>query len=201
MTAYGSTDRTYADDEVESHNLLPVIDRNNPSSKSAPARRIWSSVLSSMMVVIVLTTMLAFITSGKKSSGSDINAMINVESLSTTKISVIAANEYGHFDGKSYPWMLDVTGTQLVEPYKNTTLTLSGSYIKSKYTYAWSITIESSSDDSNEDASASYIGTISSNASFQTVMFIETGIYKIGITVYSSSGDVVHTYETRLVCK
>ena len=201
MTSYGTTDRTYDEDEVESNDLLPLIDPNPIITKSAPAKRIWSLVLSSIMGAIVLTTMLAFMTSSKKNNGSEMNSATNIESLSTTKMSVIATNEYGQFDGKSYPWMSDVTGTQLVEPYKNTTLTLFGSYIKSKYTYAWSITNESSGDDSNEDASASYIGTISSDASFQTVTFIETGIYKIGITVYSSSGDVVHTYETRLVCK
>ena len=79
MTSYGTTDRTYDEDEVESHDLLPLIDPNPITIKSAPAKRIWSLVLSSIMGAIVLTTMLAFMTSSKKNYGSEINSATNIE--------------------------------------------------------------------------------------------------------------------------
>ena len=40
-------------------------------------------------------------------------------------LTIIASNEYGIFSAP-YPWMNDVIGTQLVEPYKDSVLTLSG---------------------------------------------------------------------------
>ena len=40
-------------------------------------------------------------------------------------LTITASNEYGTFSAP-YPWMNDVIGTQLVEPYKDSVLTLSG---------------------------------------------------------------------------
>lgn len=191
---------------MESDGLLAHADQS--SATPVPAKRGWSWVLSPILSVIFVTSMLAFMTSGKKSTApeshdgtaSEIFASSSFSS-SSSKIYLTATNEYGSFDGKSYPWMSDVTGTQLVEPYKNTTLTLSGSYVKSKYTYSWAITNEDTDDDNYDDDSSPFIGSISSNASFQTIVFTETGIYKIIIAAVDSTGAVVHTYQTRLICK
>lgn len=55
--------------------------------------------------------------------------------LTSDELTVTAFNEYGRFEGP-YPWMDDVKGTQLIEPYRSTTLTVSGTaFIAIRYQY------------------------------------------------------------------
>jgi hypothetical protein len=80
-----------------------------------------------------------------------------VNYVSTQFISVTATNEYGQFTAP-YAWMKDVEGTQLVEPYKDTTLTLSGDMVNSGlYTFFWSLT--------------DYPGQFEQGAPVQTVLY------------------------------
>jgi hypothetical protein len=59
---------------------------------------------------------------------------------SMDEMSVIATNEYGRFDAP-YPWMNEIEGTQLVEPFRDTQLELVGSVVASgQYTFQWNLT-------------------------------------------------------------
>ena len=49
----------------------------------------------------------------------------------TSEMYVEASNEYGVFEREFYPWLEDIAGSQIVEPYKQTTLTLTGSLVDS----------------------------------------------------------------------
>ena len=106
-------------------------------------------------------------------------------------ISLIASNEYGTFSAP-YPWMSEVLGTQLVEPYKESILTLSGSAADSKlYSFEWII----SDFDGEYDRNA---------AKSQTIIFAEPNIHNITINAYLISGDsstAIYTYQTRLISK
>lgn len=46
------------------------------------------------------------------------------------ELSISASNEYGSFSAP-YPWLYEVSGSQLVEPYRATTLALSGKLLLS----------------------------------------------------------------------
>jgi Common central domain of tyrosinase len=111
-------------------------------------------------------------------------------------IAIVATNEYGQFAQKEYyPWMNEVPGTQLVEPYKETALTLVGSVLNSGATYNWKWTIENF----NEDGSSWM-----KEGKFQTTQkltFTKTGIFNITIEAQDTAGHVAHTYSTRLICK
>ena len=56
---------------------------------------------------------------------TDLKTMVTAEITSPAILFLTSSNEYGTFSA-AYPWMNDVFGTQLVEPYKETVLTLSG---------------------------------------------------------------------------
>jgi hypothetical protein len=64
----------------------------------------------------------------------------NVFYATKEDMQLTASNEYGQFEAE-YPWLNDVEGTQLVEPYKDTTLEITGAYVDSGlYKFLWSLT-------------------------------------------------------------
>lgn len=121
---------------------------------------------------------------------------LKVETTMTVTPSILtmtASNEYGVFLGP-YPWMTQIVGTQLVEPFKNTTLSLSGSSVASGlYIFTWDITGFES------EYTAISLGELA-------IVFQDPKIYNITITAYLASdknctGTAQYTYSTRLVCK
>ena len=113
--------------------------------------------------------------------------------VTPSTLTMTASNEYGIFLGP-YPWMTQTVGTQLVEPYKNTTLTLSGSSVASGlYVFSWNITGFES------EFTAKSLGELA-------IVFQDPKIYNITITAYLASdknctGTAQYTYSTRLICK
>jgi len=120
------------------------------------------------------------------SSSKFISAPINQHNyLSSNELKVTATNEYGVFSAP-YPWMDDVDGTFLVEPYKSTTLTLSGSYIEDQsYTYVWEI-------DSFEYKPVGSSVVITGPV---------PGKYTVKVNALDDSKSIVATYTTLLVSK
>ena len=121
---------------------------------------------------------------------------LKVETTMTVTPSILtmtASNEYGVFLGP-YPWMTQIVGTQLVEPFKNTTLSLSGSSVASGlYIFTWDIAGFES------EYTAISLGELA-------IVFQDPKIYNITITAYLASdknctGTAQYTYSTRLVCK
>ncbi len=102
------------------------------------------------------------------------------------EVYVTASNEYGVFE-RYYPWLDDVAGSQLVEPYKETTLTLSGSLVTSGYEYSWSI--------------VKYTGELEYNSLTQKVTLTAPGVYPITVNIIDSKSTIVATYTTLLICK
>jgi hypothetical protein len=109
-------------------------------------------------------------------------------SADITQVLITASNEYGVFSGP-YPWMADVAGTQLVEPYKDTTLTLSGTYVDAGiYTFNWIIDgVDTSEFDATETT--------------QTIMMTKPGKKYVMLQVLDSDKNVVAEYETIFWCK
>ncbi len=95
-------------------------------------------------------------------------------------------NEYGAYKG-SYPWFSDYPGSQLVEPYKETTITLTGPAVHSgNYNFLWTI--------EGED------GEVHSGAK-EVVKFTKAGLFKIEVHVFDSSDNYMYTYQTTLISK
>ena len=112
-----------------------------------------------------------------------------------TELGIVATNEYGQFNQKAYyPWMNEVPGTQLVEPYKETALTVVGSLVNGgRYTYTW--TIENFNEDGTAFVKAGKFQTT------QKVTFTRTGKYTLVVEALDTQGSTVASFTTRLVCK
>jgi hypothetical protein len=91
--------------------------------------------------------------------------------------------------------MSEVEGTQLVEPYKQTLLTVLGTVNVDDYTYTWTIV-----NDNGLEATDDYV-VIETSENMQSVQFLNTGIYSMKVKLLNSSGKTKYSYSTRLVCK
>ena len=168
---------------------------------------LWNSllyILGSSLVALFLvsfksndiTTNSASITSSIYSDRAPTGVLPNGIYAKTQDLGVVATNEYGQFTQKSYyQWMNDVPGSQLVEPYKETALTIVGSYVNSGgYAYTWTIY---NFDDSGVDWTK--------EGKFQTTQkltFTKPGLYSIQIDAKdSTTGELKLSYSTTLICK
>jgi hypothetical protein len=194
MVDYGSSSRDHLEEQSESTSRLLESARNpNEISRSPPSKSSWSIVAASTFSIICLVFATAFLVSEKKTTDT---AGLNSNSLLSTKtFSLVASNEYGQYDGSSYPWMSEVEGTQLVEPYKQTLLTVLGTVNVEEYTYTWTIV-----NDNGLEATDDYV-VIETSENMQSVQFLNTGIYSMKVKLLNSSGKTKYSYSTRLVCK
>lgn len=126
------------------------------------------------------------------SLGSHMSSYKSSNNAATSVMNLLASNEYGTFTAP-YPWMTDVPGTQLVEPYKITNLTLTGTAVDSGlYSFEWII--------------KDFNGEMKDGAATQSIIVTETRIYQITVNAYlkadaSRSSEAAHSYSTRLVSK
>lgn len=101
------------------------------------------------------------------------------------EISFVATNEYGQYSG-IYPWLDDVPGSQIVEPYKKTTLTASGRLVsKGSSVFFWEI----------EGKSDIYNGTS------LTTKFKDTKVRTATIHAFDGEGDYQMSYSTLLISR
>lgn len=176
---------------------LPTIDRSSDQEEIQSKETVASSrknilVYSTIFALFVGALLFgAFYQSGSlaKSFASvsfySIPATSDILSAAQGSLLITATNEYGQFTAP-YPWMNDVYGTQLIEPYKATTLTLSGTYIdNADYSYVWVI----EGQDENLSGAAPVL-TLTS-----------VGKYTVDVHAFDSAGAYVSTFSTLFICK
>lgn len=121
-----------------------------------------------------------------KATGLSVSLPETKSYLTADELYVTATNEYGKFSAP-YPWLEEVAGSQLVEPYKTTTLTLTGSLA--------------------EDSSNKFVWVVDGFDNQETttpsvdMVFTTIGNYNIHVHVYSSEGAYQGTYKTLLINK
>ena len=144
----------------------------------------------------IINSVTGVVTGASTGGGTYVNLPSNVfeagftQAIASEMMTVRSSNEYGEWKAaKDYPWMKDVEGTQLVEPYKKTLLELSGPAVEENegFHYIWEI--------------PGYNGDLSSKSSKIELMFTEIGIYTLTVYVMDTSSKAKYAYTTRLVCK
>lgn len=202
VVAYGSNDESFQRSVlvVEAEELINE-DQPNPDVmidqiKNERISNTWRScILIPVMTFIVLTLFAvtpkpSFYDSTVSNSISTQISSLKSSTSDLLAIDLIASNEYGTFKAP-YPWMTDVLGTQLVEPYKTTNLTVTGTAVDSGlYRFEWII--------------EGFHGKLKDGASSQTIVVTEPKVFPVTINAYLKSDAhsvAALTYSTRLVSK
>jgi hypothetical protein len=204
--AYGSNDESFqrlvliGEEEDLSHELRPDSDAVIDQSKKEKISSSWRPCILIPVVTFIVLTLFAVIpkpsfydSTLKKTLTTHVSSYeSSTDTAATLALNLIASNEYGTFKAP-YPWMTDVPGTQLVEPYKTTNLTLTGTAVDSGlYFFEWII--------------EGFDGKMKDGASTQTIVVTEPKIFPITINAYlisdaSSTSEAAFSYSTRLVSK
>lgn len=197
---YGSqTERTgllhdLNDVEALPNNQNPLVKKARVEKAQAIRVFLRNSITAIVSISFIALLLVGFNLTNSITSRGEETLSLKSEKVRSPTLTLTASNEYGAFLGP-YPWMTEVVGTQLVEPYKNTTLTLSGSAVDSGLLiFKWDIT------------GLLYNYSMKSAVGEIQMIFEEPTIYNITITAYRASdvnyaGVAIHTYSTRLVCK
>jgi hypothetical protein len=188
---YGSvhsfhTDHDYGQDFY--HAVVKVI-------TESPVRRrcfTFSLKLAVSLAIAVFAAVLYFYSIKRQAvmvNFNDRSSMSNVidDKNTPTGYVIIATNEYGVFRG-FYSWLSDIDALSsrvLIEPYKNTTLSLLDKYVKETSTYLWKI----------DGLEQEFAGTSI------VVQVKKTGNYSLVITEYNLHGMVSDIYAVELICK
>ena len=127
----------------------------------------------------------------------DIAAIIkNSTSISSTQLAITATNEYGKFSAP-YPWLDSVEGSQIVEPYKLTKLSLSGPlFDEAKYVYAWYIT--GATNVTGEAFVEEWNVWVGSSVD---VYFERTGKFQLAVVLVSNDGEDLGAFVTLAIIK
>jgi hypothetical protein len=192
---YGASDYYEAEacDPYQSTEQDAFVAQDVPDKKQS---RAWV-VASASCVLLALSGV--FATVGMKQRGRGNTKVVDIVPVSESALtldgcsfstpSLRASNEYGVFAGE-YPWLEDGY-THLVEPYKESTLTLSGVTCDG-YTYMWE-----GVDEDGEPAFA-----IEGDKLSQTLTLEQSGIYTLTVTAKDpSSGQTGVVYTGTVVSK
>ena len=194
MTNYGSDSTDRMEEQSVTSRLLA---NENESVEIADISRVksrWPAAVLSFTSLVCIVVMSVFLL-----DGGNVNKTFDGQSENTLQLSrgftVRATNEYGYYDGSNYPWMSEISGTQLVEPYKSTLLTLNGLEADDEFVYSWTIV--------NENGLNSTKDFVNQNESSNTLslVFQNAGIYALNVLLANTTGYVKYSYSTRLVCK
>lgn len=183
--SFGSPTFHENDGRASGRTAMPSIGRREKII--AHRRFVGVSILSITMVFLVA---LIVVTRRGDSPNTVSSSASMYSSASSEGMTLITSNEYGVFRAP-YPWLTADPGAQLVEPYKLTTLTLSGSAVDSGlYSFLWNI-----------------IGLdhdFVDDSSVQGVIFTSTQNYTISVHAYlltDSTQTPVLSYSTLLISK
>lgn len=111
-------------------------------------------------------------------------------STTTTDLYIQASNKYGTFSAP-YPWLDSTPGTQLVEPFITSKLTVTGAFASGS-TYQWTLDYPSSSD------GMEWSGT----STVQEVTLTVPGSYSLSLEAFDAkTGSFRGRYTTLVVCK
>ena len=112
------------------------------------------------------------------------------ESTTTADLYIMAFNEYGSFSAP-YSWLDTVSGSQIVEPYKETTLSLNGAYASGS-TFKWALAYPS------EDEPSTWTGSDAK----EVLTLTEPGSYSITVEAFDvKTGSFRGRYTTLLMVK
>ena len=202
--AYGSNDESFqrvllqGEAEELPHEHQHNSDAVTEESKKEKISGYWRPFILIPVVTFIVLTLFAVIPKPSFYDSTVSNSLTthvssyvsSSDSASISVINLIASNEYGTFKAP-YPWMTDVPGTQLVEPYKTTTLTLTGTAVDSGlYSFKWII--------------EGFDGKMIDGTTTQTIVVKEPKIYLVTINAYlisDASSEASISYSTRLVSK
>jgi hypothetical protein len=108
-----------------------------------------------------------------------------VSTSSLDELYITASNNYGIFSAP-YSFLDDIPGSQIIEPYRDTTISLGGTYTESTtYSYIWKI----------DGSDKQFFGT--SNK----IMVTKTGVYDIQIDIYNAHAKYIASFSTKIICK
>ena len=166
--------------------------RLNPPKQFSTSMKIFVVSCSAILIALIALGASYLTTSTYEQYNDDIpNDFVKMsfnetKYFSTDDLYIESSNEYGVFSAP-YPWMDDVDGTMFVEPYKKSTLIISGDYLdEDKYYYFWTI----------EGKNSEYSG------SSLELTLTHTGYFDLNVEIYTQdSGEYVGTYYTKVVCK
>lgn len=105
---------------------------------------------------------------------------------------IIATNEYGIYEGP-YPWLDNIPGSQIVEPYKLTTLTTSMDSMSPKsiafyrWTFSENVTVVGHHNDSNTGQC--------------NITIAELGNHDVTVRGFDDAGNLISSFSTLLMCK
>lgn len=173
-------------------------DSSDHQEKVTDRKRIFrNSLVTIITISLIVLSVVAISTksSGLKVNNKDLLSSTVSSTNPTSVLTVTASNEYGVFTGP-YSWLEDVAGSQLVEPYKETTLSLSGSIVDSGlYTFTWKID-DYGHELLNEDSKISRKIILSAAKNYQ----ITIKAYAIDL-VGADTDYFAYSYSTLLICK
>ena len=105
-------------------------------------------------------------------------------------LTITASNEYGQFIGP-YPWLETTPGSQLVEPFKQTILSIGGSVtLLPDLHYNWTLSEEFQS-----------WGTPKPDLAEYNLIINDIGQYQVSVTAMDSNNTIVAEFSTLLICK
>ena len=118
-------------------------------------------------------------------------------------LTVTATNEYGPWKAaKDYPWMFDIPGTILVEPYKHTRLQMVGAVVDENpgFVYVWEI---APGGGELETGDKEFEGELLSRTAEQEVYVKGMGIYTVNVYILADAEAkvAVAMFTTRMVVK
>jgi hypothetical protein len=195
MTNYGSDSRDRMEEQSVTSRLLVTADDSTEIADISTVKSRWPAAVLSIASLVCIVVMSIFLLDGTKTTKTFETGSQNVLQSSSRSFAVRATNEYGYYDGSKYPWMSDISGTQLVEPYKSTLLTLNGLAASDEFSYSWTIANENGLTDKTD-----FVNQIK-NSNTLSVVFQNAGIYSLNVLLTNSTGAVKYSYSTRLVCK
>ena len=175
--------------------LLVTADDSTEIADISTIKSRWPAAVLSIASLVCIVVMSIFLLDGTKTTKTFETGSQNVLQSSSRSFAVRATNEYGFYDGSKYPWMSDISGTQLVEPYKSTLLTLNGLAASDEFSYSWTIANENGLTDKTD-----FVNQIK-NSNTLSVVFQNAGIYSLNVLLTNSTGAVKYSYSTRLICK
>lgn len=195
MTNYGSDSRDRIEEQSVTSRLLVTADDSTEIADISTIKSRWPAAVLSIASLVCIVVMSIFLLDGTKTTKTFETGSQNVLQSSSRSFAVRATNEYGFYDGSKYPWMSDISGTQLVEPYKSTLLTLNGLAASDEFSYSWTIANENGLTDKTD-----FVNQIK-NSNTLSVVFQNAGIYSLNVLLTNSTGAVKYSYSTRLICK
>ena len=152
-------------------------------------RRTLNGRTSAVIAIVIFVLASACISNYKPINSKAYTIGAKVTTLVTdSQIGVTASNEYGIYNGP-YPW-LATAASQLVEPYKVTTLSVTGmDTADSSVYYKWTLP---------SNLTTAYVDTRLNKCNITAT---EVGKYNLKVEAFDASDTLIASYSAILICK